>query len=145
MNRILIVLMAIITMCSTCLYADDDRPISFSQLPINSQEFISCFFPNDKVSFAKEEKNLFNLKYDVLLVSGIKLEFFRNGDWREIHCKVSVVPDGIIPMEIIAKINNLYPNTNVIDIERDKYKYEITLSNGAELRFSTNLKLLNNH
>ena len=145
MIRILTLCLITLLLCSTLLYGDNDRPITFQQLPTNSQEFILKYFPQDKVAFAKIEKNLFDLKDDVLLVSGVKLEFFKNGDWKEVHCTVSKVPVDVIPDDILNAIKYLYPNRDleVIDIERSSKGINITLNNGAELKFSPNMKLLN--
>ena len=142
--KVLVSLLALFTLCSGFLYADVDKPITFYELPKNSQEFIKTFFPNDKVAFAKVEKQIFDLKYDVLLVSGSKLEFYKNGSWKEVNCKYSSVPLGVIPLPISGKINELYPNKEVYITEMRKGKKEdkIKLNTVIERKFDFNYNLL---
>ena len=67
---------------ATNAQADDDRPIQFDQLPKRTQQFLTESFPGDRVSYAKMERDLFDVSYEVILVSGTKIEFVRNGDWK---------------------------------------------------------------
>ena len=64
--------------------ADNDRPITFNDLPQKAQQLINDNFKGDRVSYAKKERDLLDVSYEVVLVSGIKIEFIRNGEWREI-------------------------------------------------------------
>ena len=144
MRVLLISLITLFTFSSVSLFADDDKPIAFSQLPRKAQDFVNTFFPNDKVAFAKVEKEIFTLKYDILLVSGCKLEFAKDGSWNEVDCKYSNVPLGIIPLPISIKITELYADkASVIEIKKEKKKYEVKLNNGIELEFDFNYNLLN--
>ena len=61
---------------ATNAQADDDRPIQFDQLPKRAQQFLTESFPGDRVSYAKMESDLFDVSYEVILVSCTKIEFF---------------------------------------------------------------------
>lgn len=122
--------------------ADDDKPITVNELPKKAQEFITKFFPQKEISFAKMEKDLWEKKYDVVFTNGEKIEFDKNGDWEEINCKFTVVPDTIIPKPIKEILTKQYPQAKVLKIEKDKNSYEIQLDNKLEIKFNHNFQII---
>ena len=46
--------------------ADNDRMITVNQLPQKSQEFVKQHFPNEKVAYAKFEREFLDSKYEVV-------------------------------------------------------------------------------
>ena len=99
-------------------------------------------FPNEKVSFAKMERELFDTTYEVIFTSSSKVEFLKNGDWKEVDCKYSTVPAAIIPQQIAQYVSQYYPDTSVVQIDRDKRDYEVKLTNGLELTFDLKFNLI---
>ena len=59
MKKLLILAAAVFALGTSTVSADNDRPISVSELPEKAQQFIRQHFPNEKVSFAKMERELF--------------------------------------------------------------------------------------
>ena len=53
MKKLLILAAAVFALGTSTVSADNDRPISVSELPEKSHQFIRQHFPNEKVSFAK--------------------------------------------------------------------------------------------
>lgn len=135
-----------LTVCFFTLFgiakADDDKPISVKELPKNALEFIQKYFPKNEVSYAKLEKDLWDKKYEVVFVNGEKIEFDKNGGWKEVECKFSSVPEAIIPEQIKTYITKHYPEVKVLKIERDSKKYEVKLSNKLELKFNLQFQLI---
>lgn len=72
-----------------------DRATSPEALPEKVLTFISEHFQNEKIAFAKEDRDLFKLTYEIVLTDGTKLEFRRNGDWKEIKGTESVFRKGL--------------------------------------------------
>lgn len=128
-------LIAFVVLTGSALYADNDKPISIDKLPVAAREFIAKNFPNEKVALAKVDNEIIEVSYEVFFVSSIKIEFYRNGDWKEVDCEFSKVPDSVIPQAIKSKITELYPNAFVVKIEKDKYGCDLKLNNGVELEF----------
>ena len=128
MKKLLILAAAVFALGTSTVSADNDRPISVSELPEKAQQFIRQHFPNEKVSFAKMERELF--------------EFLKNGDWKEVDCKYSTVPAAIIPQQIAQYVSQYYPDTSVVQIDRDKRDYEVKLTNGLELTFDLKFNLI---
>lgn len=121
--------------------ADTDLPVTVSELPQKAQEFIKQYFPQQEVSFAKVEKDFWEKKYEVVFVNGEKVEFDKNGNWEEVKCKFSVVPNGIVPEKIREQLSKQFPTAKVLKIERDSKGYEIELDNKLEVKFNKSFQL----
>lgn len=122
--------------------ADDDRPIQFNQLPKRAQQLINESFPNDRVSYAKMERDLFEVTYEVILVSGTKFEFVRNGEWKEISTQSTTIDPKLIPSPILTYIQQNHSDCKVVKIERDRYTYEVKLTNGMQLKFNRSFQFI---
>ena len=122
--------------------ADNDKPITFEQLPAPAQTFIKQNFPNAKVAFVKMEKEFLDASYDVMFVNGDKVEFDKKGNWKDINCRRMTVPQAAVPSKIQEFVKSNYPDAKVIKIEKDRYEYEVRLSNFWELTFDTSFNLI---
>ena len=71
-----------------------ENKTKFNQLPEAAQQFINTYFPDQKVSFAKEERDFMEVSYEVMFTNSIKIEFAGNGEWKEVKCKYSTLPEG---------------------------------------------------
>ena len=76
-------------------YADHDRAVTTEQMPRQAQEFIARYFPGEKIAYAKKESDFFEVIYEVMFTNGSKVEFRRNGAWKEVDCRYSSLPAGI--------------------------------------------------
>ena len=92
MKRLSVLAAAILSFGILTASADNDIPITFEQLPKTAQTFITSHFPKHKVAYAKEERDLMKVSYDVMFTDGTKLEFDKNGDWKEVDTKPAAVP-----------------------------------------------------
>lgn len=122
--------------------ASDDKPITFEQLPTKSQQFIKKHFSNEKIALSKMENDFMETRYEVVFNDNKKIEFLKNGEWKEVDCGISTVPSGIIPSKISAKVKDLYPEASITEIDRDKRDYEVKLSNNMELTFDLKFNLI---
>ena len=109
--------------------ADNDRMITVNQLPQKSQEFVKQHFPNEKVAYAKFEREFLDSKYEVVFT-------------KEVDCKYSTVPAAIIPQQIATYVKQNYPDASIVKIDRDKRDYEVKLTNRLELTFDLNFNLI---
>ena len=126
----------------TTACADNDKPIAVTQLPAKAQQFIKSYFPNEKVALAKVEREFLETRYEVVFTNSSKVEFWKDGEWKEIDCKYSVVPTKLIPTQIAQYVSQNYPDTQIVKIDRDKRDYEVKITNGLELTFDKQFNLI---
>lgn len=122
--------------------SEDDEKISFSQLPSQAQSFISVYF--NGVNISRIEKENGGGEYKVYLSNGFNLEFYSNGEWKEVDGGNQVLPAqllaDLIPAEALAFVAYNYPNNAIVDIEKQVFGYgiEINTSPNTELHFDMN-------
>ena len=121
--------------------AGNDRIIVVGELPAAAQQFITTHFKGVEVSYAKVDEDWFDKKYKVIFVNGSKIEFLKNGDWKEVDCKYGEVPAAAVPRQIADEVARLFPACRIVSIERDRSEYEVKLDNGTELTFDRKFRL----
>lgn len=114
----------------------DDRPVTLAQLPEKAQKFIKQHFPKSTLSYAKQDTDMFDGEYEVGFNDGVKVEFSKNGDWKNVECKMSEVPSAVVPQRMKEYVTKNHANTKIIKIEYEPREYEIKLSDGQELKFN---------
>ena len=75
------------------------------------------------------------------LANGAKIEFSDKGVWEEVDCQFSEVPAAIIPVAIKNYIDENFAGEKVISIERNRFNYEVKLSNRLELKFDKDFNI----
>ena len=93
------------------------------------------------MAFAKEESD-FRKSYEIAFTTGDKIEFDRKGEWTDIDCKYSAVPAGIVPAQIVAYIAENYPDSQVVQIEKDSRSTEVNLDNRMEIKFDKQYRVI---
>ena len=136
------VFLAIVALVFVSVQSFADRAVEKSQLPANVQEFVKKHFPNIEVSYAKQDNDLFERDYTVVLTNGNKIEFISKGEWKEVDCEHHQVPEGIIPDAIRKYLNENQKGHRVIEIKKELRHYDVKLSNKLEMEFSLDGKLL---
>lgn len=116
-----------------------DRIIPVTQLPAPAQTFIKTYFADKPVAYAKQD----GPKYEVKFNDGSEVEFDRRGNWDNVDCKYSAVPNAIVPEQIKNYVNTNYAGASITKIDKERYGYEIELSSGLELKFDRNFNLFN--
>lgn len=123
--------------------AQDDRFISFNQLPAKAQSFIKEYFSEENIASVWVDTDyLVKKEYTVVFNDGSEVEFYSNGDWEEVKSRTSEVPARIIPSGVAQHVQRNFPNTFVKEIKKRKYGYEVELSNGLDLEFNRAGKFL---
>lgn len=140
MKRILI-LIAALTAFATLSIADD-RPATFSQLPPAAQSFISTNYPSDKVSFVTMDDDLIRPDYQVVLASGVKLDFSHDGKLEKIETRNGEIPSDMIPVQIVEFVKAHYPDARIVEYEVGRKTYEVKLSNRMELKFNKKFNII---
>ncbi len=132
-------LMAVVVLTSLTMSADDDdRVITYDQLPQAAQTFLKANFATKAPLLVTADWDDFTIRYE----SGEKIEFDKNGNWKDIECYNSKVPNEAVPAQISTYISQNYPGKSVIKIERHRSVYEVKLNNGMEIEFNRNFQVI---
>lgn len=78
----------------------------------------------------------------MVFVDGRKVEFEKDGAWKEVSCKYSQVPDVIVPPRIREYVAASHPGQKMVKIERSRREYEVKLDNGLDLTFDRSYNLI---
>lgn len=138
----LVVAIACLFALSANLFAMSDRPVEVNQLPDKVQQFIATHFGFTEVSYAKHDTDLFDRSYTVVFTNGDKVEFYAGGEWEEIDCEHNAVPEALIPDFVKSFIDTKHKGQTVVELKKDKRRYDVKLKNGLELEFSQKGKFL---
>ncbi|MCI9286240.1 MAG: hypothetical protein HFJ91_10755 [Muribaculaceae bacterium] len=115
---------------------DDDKYISATELPKVAQEFISQYYPADKVLSVELDKDHSTVTYDVKLASGHEVEFDSAGQWIDLDAPAGAsVPEALIPEAIARYVTDNFPAYLVNELTRTARGYDVELTNGLELPF----------
>lgn len=121
--------------------AFNEKPIERNQLPQAAQQVLDKNFSNRKVAMAKMDHGLLEKSYDVVFTNGDKIEFDHAGEWTDITCHHSSVPQALVPGSIRTYLKSHYPDSAIQEIEKKRMKYEVKLSNGLEITFNKNFQV----
>ena len=110
-------------------------------MPATAQQFLNENFAGIEITYAKQEREILNLSYEVRLADGTKIEFTSKGHWDQVECRFGEVPASVIPQAIKEYIDKNYPGVKVLMIEKDRNDYEVKLSNRLELKFDKDFNL----
>lgn len=121
--------------------ADKDYVITKNELPAAARQFIDKHFASSKVSYVKEERDFLDRNYEIVFADGAKIEFVKSGEWIEIDCRFTAIPNGAVPALITEYVKKNFPDAKIIKIDRERRDYEVKLSNRLELTFDKNFKI----
>lgn len=135
MKKLLFALFAAV-LCVSVANARDTYSHNPSHLPVAAQTTISKNF-KAKVSVIKIDKTLGRVdEYEVVLTDGSEITFDREGNWKDVEVAINKnVPAGFVPKAIADYVKNNQKGTRIVGIERDNKGYEVSLSNGVDMKF----------
>lgn len=139
MKRISILFAMLLGMTAFTLVAcADGRVIPPEKLPVAAQQFVQQTFPGVTIAFAQKD----GLKYEIHLNNGTEIEFDRKGIWDKVDCNLNPVPAALVPQPIAAYVTATFPGVSIVKIDKERYGYEIELSNDLELKFNKQGQLI---
>lgn len=122
--------------------SDDDKPITFNELPAEAKSFVEQHFAKEQVSHVTLDNDVMDKDYTVVFLSGTKLEFNGNGEWKEVDCRYSDVPAAIVPAAIKEYVKANYPNSKITELKRKHGNWEAKITGGLELTFNRDFNLI---
>ena len=118
---------------SILVYADG-MYIAPNQLPSSILQFIKTYFQNSNIIYAEMDRKT----YEIALDNGVEIEFFRNGDLKEIEGNYTALPSNILPQSVANTVAKTYPNNVITKIKKKWNIYEVKLNNMMELYIDAN-------
>ncbi len=142
MKTMKMMMTAVMLMIASTACTGQDKVITEKELPASAQKLMKEQFADKQVAIVQKDRDGLRTSYDVVYSDGTKLEFDSKGEWTEIDSKPQTVPSALVPREITDYVVKTYPNVRIVQIERDKRGYETDLSNGLEVRFNKQFKVV---
>ena len=133
-----ILLLVVMMAMSFNAKADHDQVIPFDQMPEAAQAFLKQHFANKVPLVVTVDWDDYTIRYE----SGEKIEFDKQGNWKEIDCRASMVPQELIPEEIKTNINATFPGAIILKLDRNRRGYEVKLNNGLEVEYSPTFQVI---
>ena len=109
-----------------------------SGLPKAAQDFIQKSFPNETIIYAEQNRN----DFEAALESGVKIEFFINGEWREIKSPYKPLSQTLLPNAVLNALKQRYPQASILKIQKQYNSYEVSLDNRREVYISNSGEFL---
>lgn len=140
MKRMMFLVCMFLMMGTTYSIAGDGYVVGIQQLPAGAQEVMTKYFADKTILTILKERN----EYEVIFNNGEKIEFNKKGEWTEVSCHTTQVPDILIPNPIKARIKADFANSKIVKIDRSSNgkKYEVKLNNGLEVEFDKKFNVI---
>ncbi len=130
----LMTLMASLMMLAGC--EKDDRNVALTSLPQKAQTFIENHFGELTIASVVKEYDDLTYDYDVYFSNGTSIEFNRSGEWKDVDCHGSKVPDSIVPTNVLDYVKANYPSNVIVQLSIDGLYYDVELDNDLDLVFN---------
>lgn len=129
-------LLAVLLLTVGAISARDKFYNSTEPLPAAARNMLSTYFPSIQVNHVKVDKGIFSTEYEVILADGTEIDFDGDGEWEAIdRGRYTAIPDGLILKSIRDYVATNYKGAKIVEIDKDRNSYEISLSNGIDLEF----------
>ena len=125
-------MMALLCLMVSAVCRADDTPISPEALPAAAKDFVKKTFPGKTIVYAEKDWN----SYECRLDDGTKIEFNKKGTWDKVDCHTRAIPSSIVPATIQQYVNTHFNGCVITKIDKERYGYDIELSNDIDLKFS---------
>ena len=132
----LLIISLILGLSSSMVFADWIVPVT--ALPQKSRAFINSTFPG--VQIWKVERD--GGKFEVKLSNGVDIDFYMNGDWKDIDGGWVTIPFSVLPAAVANTVKQTYPQAMIVDVEKEWGNYKIKLNNFMELYITANGQLV---
>lgn len=133
-----ILLLAVMMVMSFNAKADNDQVITFDQMPAPAQALLKQYFADKVPLVVTVDWD----DYTIMYQSGEKVEFDKQGEWKEISCRTTQVPDALIPEPIKTHINATFPGAVIVKLEKNLRGYEVKLTNGLDVEYSPTFQVI---
>lgn len=136
----LVALVAIGSVFSAC--ADNDRIITFDQMPAAAQATVKEYFDVATISYVKLDDEFIGDKYEVRFNDGKEIDFESDGSLHKVDFKYSAVPDALVPEVVRQQVKASFPQAVIVEWGKDDWGWKAELNNKLELKFNRKLEMI---
>jgi hypothetical protein len=126
------------TLSAAC---EGEKLIRENELPAVSKTFIETHFADVGITAMVRERDGLNIDYTVYLANGFDVDFNKSGEWDDVDGHFQSVPESVLallPQPLLQHIATTFPNLSIVEVNKERYGYEIGLSNDLDLKFDSN-------
>ena len=130
MKKFILTLLTLVLIAGTANAGGRKKVIDPDNLPKPAIELIQKHWPSCAIDFAY----INGKEYEALLTAGTIIQFDSKGIWKEMKC-TDGLPVTLVPGYITRYVVERFPKQLIIDCEKLKGGYEVTLTNGLQIQF----------
>lgn len=143
MKKLMIAVAALMFAGISTTFADGrERPITLDKLPVAAQTFLKTHFADLTLAFAVEDPQFIGSEYEVVYTDRTEVDFRSDGEWSSVERKYEALPASIVPPQIAEYVAATFSGQFIKKIDRDKYSWEVELSNGLEIKFDRKFQVI---
>ncbi|MDR0712624.1 MAG: PepSY-like domain-containing protein [Prevotellaceae bacterium] len=119
---------------------EKESVISVNELPAAGRAFIEAHFTGVEIAAIVRETEGLGIEYSVYLLNGFEVDFTKSGEWDAVDGHGSSIPENILnllPQSLTEYVANIFPNLQLVEVNKERYGYEIGLSNDLDLKFDS--------
>lgn len=134
MKKILVFTFAFMMAAS---FAFADMMVAPNALPAKITQFVTANFNGAQIMYAEQDFDSFEVK----LNTGVELDFYANGDWKEIKTYQNF-PTQVLPEAVVQAVKSAHPQAFIIKAEKTWNGFEIKTSNMMEIYVTPNGQIM---
>lgn len=136
MKQMFLTFAILLSFLSTAAVADNERLITFNELPKAAQTFLNTYYADATIQYYKVKVCASLIVYTANFTEGREVQFDSGGHWTTVKSRKTPIPDGIIPTKIKNFVRAQFPANTILRIEHNSRLYEATLDNNIEITFN---------
>ncbi len=114
-----------------------DMMVNPASLPANITQFLNTNFKGANIVMAEQDYD----SYEIKMSSGAEIEFYTNGDWKEIKTYQNF-PVNVLPAPVAQAVKQAQPQAFIIKAEKTWNGFEIKTSNNMEIFITPNGQIM---
>jgi len=140
MKKLLTVVLSTLSLMACA--KDNKQLIKVDQLPQAAQTVLTTYASDESIALIVMEKDLIETEYEVRFTNGNEWKFDEKGAVESLENKVNPLPQGLIPSEIEAYVDQNFTGQSIREYSVDSNDFEVKLSSGIELKFNKAFQLI---
>lgn len=136
MKKIFLAIIALLLM-GGAMAQNSRQAITDSQVPATAKNFIKKYWLEANIFRASKSK----VDVEVTLDNATTIQFDVRGNWKQIRA-YDQIPTDMLPNDLVAYLNQFYPDALLLQANKDNSGYRIRLDNELVLKFNPKGKFI---